>query len=115
MTAEQRENVRRYLKVRQGRRRRPIEGQKVACERCSSRSDLEWHHRIPWSEGGDDSPENLQVLCQPCHQAEHAQRDDFRKNGQWGGLVSACVREERLGRERFCDEMRTLALRRWAA
>jgi len=117
MTADQRANVQRYLVFKRNgsRHRRPIDGEKVVCKQCGSTSDLEWHHRKYWSEGGDDSPGNRQVLCQPCHFAVHAQKGDFRKAGQWGGLISAYLREQTLGRERFCEEMRLLALRRRAA
>ena len=116
MTTEQKAYVRRYLKFKQNRRyRRPVDGEKVECENCGSSSELEWHHVIPWSEGGDDSEENLQVLCKDCHTRYHSQQNDYRKAGQWGGLVSAYLREQHLGRKRFCEEMRTLAIRRWAA
>jgi len=117
MTAEQRLNVQRYMAFKRNgnRHRRLIDGEKVACEQCGSTSDLEWHHRLYWSEGGDDSPNNLQVLCRFCHLAVHAEKGDFRKAGQWGGLVSAYLREQTLGRERFCEEMKALALRRRAA
>jgi hypothetical protein len=116
MTLQQRLNVQRYLAAKQNgnRHRRRVDGEKIACELCGSTSDLEWHHRKYWSEGGDDSPGNRQVLCQPCHFAVHAQKDDFRRFGQWGGLVSAYLREQRLGRESFCEAMKALARRRAA-
>jgi 5-methylcytosine-specific restriction endonuclease McrA len=114
MTAEQRTNVQRYVASKgNGIYRKPIDGDKVVCEHCGSQAELEWHHRKYWSEGGDDSPENLQVLCHPCHTAVHRQKDDFRKAGQWGGWVSAYIREQALGRFRFCEEMRALARKRW--
>lgn len=115
MTAEQRANIERYLQVRtNGRRRLHTEGEKVACSQCGSQAELEWHHRKYWSEGGDDSPENLCVLCKPCHLFFHQQKNDFRIAGRWGGLVSAYLREQRLGRKRFCEAMRTLAKKRIA-
>ena len=116
MTAQQRRNVEKYLQSKQnGRRRRRIEGEKVECEECGSRADLEWHHQKYWSEGGNDSEENLCVLCQSCHLAIHQNKNDFRIAGRWGGLVSAYVREQRLGRKQFCEEMRRLAAKRRAA
>ena len=116
MTEEQKNYVRRYLEFRQDRRHcNSIDGEKIECENCGSASELEWHHVIPWSEGGDDSEENLQVLCNECHTRYHSQQNDYRKAGQWGGLVSAYLREQRLGREKFCEEMQALARRRWAA
>ena len=115
MTAEQRARVKLYVESKQSRHRRPIDGEKVQCEECGSTENLEWHHMIHWSLGGDDSPDNLRVLCHSCHWNIHLEQDDFRKAGQWGGLVSAYLREKRLGREKFCEEMRELSLRRWAA
>jgi len=115
MTAEQRSKVKLYLESKHNRNRRTIDGEKIECEACGSISDLEWHHRILWSQGGDDSQENLQVLCRSCHWNVHLKKEDFRKFGQWGGLVSAYLREQRLGKKRFCASMRELAERRWAA
>jgi len=115
MTSEQRENVRMYLKFRQSKYRNPIDGEKVKCEECGSTENLEWHHRILWSQGGSDDPENLEVLCRFCHSDVHLESDDFRKAGHWGGLVSAYLREQRLGREKFCEEMRKISELRWAA
>jgi len=115
MTAAERKKVKLYLESKQRRQRKRIDGEKVECENCGSGTDLEWHHIIPWSQGGDDSPQNLQVLCRACHWNIHCEQEDFRKAGQWGGLVSAYLREQRMGRERFCEEMRELARLRWAA
>ena len=112
MTSEQRANVQRYLKSKNGRYRRHIEAEKIKCEKCGSRVELEWHHKVPFSEGGDDSPDNLHVLCQSCHSNLHSENDDFRIAGRWGGLVSAYLREQRLGRKQFCEDMKTLARKR---
>jgi hypothetical protein len=115
MTVTQRRCVRRYLASKTRNRRKPIDGEKIACEICNSRNNLEWHHIKAWSEGGDDSPDNLQVLCHCCHLDLHQGRNDFRRAGQWGGLVSAYIREQTIGRDAFCETMRKLAQRRWAA
>ena len=115
MTADERVNIRHYLKSKQDKTRKRIDGEKVRCEECSSTSELEWHHIIPFSKGGTDEPENLKVLCQLCHKLYHKESDDYRRNGQWGGLVSAYLREQKLGREKFCEEMQVLARKRWAA
>ena len=61
MTAEQRAKIRLYLESKEGRNRRPIDGDKVECENCGSQEELEWHHKTPRSKGGDDSSDNLQV------------------------------------------------------
>lgn len=34
---------------------------------------LEWDHVIPLEMGGDDTLENLQPLCRPCHRAKTRQ------------------------------------------
>jgi len=116
MTVEQRLHVQRYLQSKSnGRCRKPIDGEKIECESCNSTSKLEWHHIVPWSEGGDDEPENLQVLCESCHVFFHKEQNDFREAGRWGGLVSAYLREQRMGREEFCQYMRSLAMRHQAA
>lgn len=116
MTLQDRRNIEQYLQAKHnGRYRRRIEGNKVQCEDCGSTVELVWHHVIPFSEGGTDDPQNLVVLCNACHLLIHKSNNDFREAGRWGGLVSAYLREQRLGRERFCEEMRTLAKRRRAA
>lgn len=37
------------------------------------------HHRIPLADGGDNSTDNLQSLCQLCHSTHHA-----RDGSRWG-------------------------------
>ena len=44
------------------------------CEQCGSRGDfrgLSGHHIKHRSQGGEDTPENLQILCGKCHSLEH--------------------------------------------
>ena len=53
--------------------------------RCTERGFLEYHHRIPFSDGGASSPDNLELRCR-AHNAFEAER--------WFG-----VREEDLVRE----------------
>lgn len=44
------------------------------CIHCSFRTDLELHHIVPRSQGGDDVIQNLVPLCQQCHRVleDHA-------------------------------------------
>jgi 5-methylcytosine-specific restriction endonuclease McrA len=41
------------------------------CERCHGIRPLHAHHRQYRSHGRVDSMDNLEALCNPCHQAEH--------------------------------------------
>ena len=41
------------------------------CDECEARTGVHAHHRTFRSQGGDDVPENLQWLCQICHDAAH--------------------------------------------
>lgn len=45
------------------------------CERCWSERDLEFHHKIPISIGGDSSYKNCIILCHSCHIS--APKDQF--------------------------------------
>lgn len=38
-----------------------------ACRHCRSTEDLALDHVYPWSLGGPDTADNLQVLCRPCN------------------------------------------------
>ena len=42
-----------------------------SCELCRDIRGLEVHHKIPLSIGGDDSLENLIVVCSRCHGTLH--------------------------------------------
>lgn len=41
-----------------------------ACRRCGATEDLTLDHVHPWSVGGPDTPDNLQVLCRPCNSSK---------------------------------------------
>ena len=66
------------------RRNRLIEEANYQCELCGrKRGQLEIHHIIPFSLTGDDSDDNLIVLCQSCH-TRLTPRSKLTKLGQRG-------------------------------
>lgn len=48
------------------------------CNRCIDEETCHMHHVKPRSKGGDESLNNLQILCGRCHKRKHADR-----NPQW--------------------------------
>lgn len=49
------------------------------CQKCESKYDLTFDHVIPYSEGGEHTRNNLQLLCRRCNSAKGSQIMDFRK------------------------------------
>ena len=43
------------------------------CAACGQEHDLQYHHLVPLSMGGENKPSNIVVLCAPCHQIWHRQ------------------------------------------
>ncbi len=66
-------------KISKAKRRRLLERAGFQCERMRGAkrcwntggdrqgSGLQLHHKTPVAAGGDDSDENLEVVCKPCH------------------------------------------------
>jgi len=44
---------------------------KSFCYCCDSQNNLHRHHKIPLSRGGDNSSENIILLCRSCHESVH--------------------------------------------
>lgn len=48
------------------------ERDEFACVTCGADDDLTLDHIVPWSRGGSDAIDNLQVMCRPCNSAKGA-------------------------------------------
>lgn len=48
-------------------RRAVFERDNHTCQKCGATEDLSLDHIHPWSIGGPDTEDNLQVLCRPCN------------------------------------------------
>lgn len=46
-----------------------------ACQKCGRRNALECHHINPRRAGGSNEPDNLIILCAPCHREWDAAED----------------------------------------
>lgn len=46
------------------------------CRRCGATAGLAFDHIYPWSLGGPDTVENLQLLCGPCNSSKGARVED---------------------------------------
>ncbi|MFD6400706.1 HNH endonuclease [Nocardia sp. NPDC060249] len=42
------------------------------CVHCGATEDLSLDHIYPWSRGGEDTVDNLRVLCRPCNSRKGA-------------------------------------------
>lgn len=42
------------------------------CRECGSDQDLHYDHVIPWSKGGANTVQNIQLLCGPCNRRKGA-------------------------------------------
>jgi HNH endonuclease len=88
------------IKLTAARRRRLVEARGARCERCGisgAERQLEVHHRLGVFRGGDDSEDNLEVLCFACH---HHVQPCANGCGRWAKqpaeLCQRCRTEQRL-------------------
>jgi hypothetical protein len=42
------------------------------CVQCGSTHDLHYDHKVPWSRGGTNTVNNIQLLCGPCNRRKGA-------------------------------------------
>lgn len=56
------------------------------CERCGSLGPLHVHHRS-YDNLGVESNDELEVLCEACHRAEHAARNREKRTYETHGQV----------------------------
>lgn len=67
---------------------------KGRCEKCGTRrGPLDAHHARPWSKGGRHRLEEMQLLCDPCHQGTHV--EDIEKDPNW-----RAAREKAVGKRK---------------
>lgn len=50
----------------------------LKCDICGRMDNLTAHHKIPVSEGGNNSPDNIAVLCTTCHDLTHGRNPHRR-------------------------------------
>jgi len=55
------------------------------CEQCGAKTHLQVHHKRPRSLGGDDSDDNLMLLCHKCH------FETYHRPGKYGIHTLAVV------------------------
>ena len=98
------------VKLTSARRLRLIADRGGCCEICGvpgADRQLQVHHRIPVLRGGDDSAENLLVLCFACH---HHLQPCARGCGRWtkkpNTVCRHCWTQERLS-ELYVENLRS--------
>ena len=83
-----------------------IQAKLPMCAACGATTDLDYHHLVPRARGGEDSPENIIVLCRRCHNRLHEKNGKERLLGETSrelikeGLERAKAAGKRLGNPR---------------
>ena len=68
----------------------------TSCANCEKEGE-HWHHIVPKSRGGSDSPNNLVLLCLDCHSKAH----DVSFKGK-NGLVKESLSELKVSMKEAC-------------
>lgn len=66
---------------------------KWKCERCQSKRSLQVHHKS-YERLGEELPEDLEVLCGPCHEGHHVE-EWFQVAQIYTAVVSGCLAREK--------------------
>lgn len=79
------------------RREKVLSRDNHQCVNCRCEKQLEVHHIVPVSAGGEDGISNLCTLCSDCHRRAHNQRSEpeeesGRKGARWIPSLSAVRR-----------------------
>jgi Restriction endonuclease len=71
------------------------------CYNCGATKDLQYHHIVPVSCGGNEVPSNVAVLCSDCHSKVHYGREGIINHGECirRGQSAAKERGVKLGRK----------------
>lgn len=59
--------------------------ERVRCGKCGETENLEWHHMIPLSLGGETDDGNMVCLCKECHKKATEYARVFMKREPNGG------------------------------
>lgn len=72
------------------------------CVRCTSKDDLTLHHIQKVEDGGDNSANNLMLICAICHQKWHSLQDIF---GLPNNYVHHWIENKKIGKllDKFYD------------
>lgn len=76
------------------------------CCNCGSTKELEYHHIIPISLGGNDINSNMVCLCYPCHQKIHygESKHGLHSTIIKKGIENARAKGKQIGRKKTTEE-----------
>lgn len=74
--------------------RRKYYNKLVCCERCGSATlDIELHHKVSVELGGDNSADNIELLCHKCHNKANKETGVYIKAARCRELKSSILNE----------------------